>query len=248
MEFNHYKVTSLSRENKALKQLCDIHKGKRCFIIATGPSLTLEDLELLKDEICIGVNSIAKSFSKTKWRPQYLCIMDGRIWPKVKKEVETYSSEISKIFLGHNIHSDVENAIYIKRDEIASTYLETEYYKTHNVIPSKYTFYIPKHLERYLCDGSTVVISAIQFAIYMGCNEIYLLGTDCNYQKNIKYSDLTKYDNIPLPDNVENKMFSCYKSIRSEVEAMYPKVSIYNATRGGMLEVFERKDLDTLFM
>ena len=37
------------------------NKRKRCFILATGPSLLDVDLSLIKDEITIGVNAIQKS-------------------------------------------------------------------------------------------------------------------------------------------------------------------------------------------
>ena len=36
-----------------LKKLKDLYAGKRCFIIGNGPSLRKEDLESLKDEVCI---------------------------------------------------------------------------------------------------------------------------------------------------------------------------------------------------
>ena len=37
------------------------YKGKRCFILATGPSLLDVDLSLIENEITIGVNAIQKS-------------------------------------------------------------------------------------------------------------------------------------------------------------------------------------------
>ena len=36
--------------SSAVKKFENKYNGKRCFIIATGPSLTMEDLGLLKDE------------------------------------------------------------------------------------------------------------------------------------------------------------------------------------------------------
>ena len=44
-----------------LKQYKNKYDGKRCFIVATGPSLTVEDLSLLKNEITFGMNSICMS-------------------------------------------------------------------------------------------------------------------------------------------------------------------------------------------
>ena len=247
MVLNHYKILFFNRVNKQLLEYNNLYKGKRCFIIATGPSLTVEDLELLNEEICIGVNSIIKSFTKTTWRPKFLCITDNRIWPGIKNDVEMRSSEVDTIFLGHDIQTSISNCIHIKRDEIASTYLESEYFKKNAVIPKFFSFYIPNNMSKYICDGSTVVISAIQLAVYMGFEEIYLLGTDCNYQKGTNYSELTKYESIKIPDNVEEKMFSCYKRLKQQMAVKYPNVKIYNATRGGMLEVFDRIDINKLF-
>ena len=40
------------------------YKNKRCFIIGTGPSLEINQLELLKNEYTFSMNSIVLSFVK----------------------------------------------------------------------------------------------------------------------------------------------------------------------------------------
>lgn len=55
-----------------LKQYKNKYDGKRCFIVATGPSLTVEDLSLLKNEITFGMNSICMSSKLTDWIPTFL--------------------------------------------------------------------------------------------------------------------------------------------------------------------------------
>ena len=45
------------------------HVGERCFVVATGPSLTFEDLNALKDEFCFGMNSCVLALDKTEWTP-----------------------------------------------------------------------------------------------------------------------------------------------------------------------------------
>lgn len=54
----------------------DSHKGERCFLIGNGPSLTGEDLHLLKDEYTFGTNMVYKIFDKTDWRPSFHCVSD----------------------------------------------------------------------------------------------------------------------------------------------------------------------------
>ena len=43
-------ITGRSGKFDYIKKYKDLHKGKRCFIIASGPSLRIEDLERLKNE------------------------------------------------------------------------------------------------------------------------------------------------------------------------------------------------------
>jgi len=65
------------------------HLGDRCFIIATGPSLTVEDLEKLRGEITIGMNSISKVGEKTDWRPIYYGIQDMYVYKNLKSSIKS---------------------------------------------------------------------------------------------------------------------------------------------------------------
>lgn len=48
-----------------LKKLKDTHKGEKCYVVALGPSLTVEDLNLLKEHqaVCFSVNGIFGDYS-----------------------------------------------------------------------------------------------------------------------------------------------------------------------------------------
>jgi hypothetical protein len=77
----------------------------------------------------------------------------------------------------------------------------------------------------------------------MGFKEIYLLGNDCNYANGIKnfaeYRD--EKERISISDHGVN-MIRAYEVAKTW--AGKHDVKIYNATRGGMLEVFERVRLE----
>ena len=62
-----------------LSKFKDIHKGQRCFIIGTGPSLNKTNLSLLKDEICFGVNTLYKGLEKFGLKCQYWAVGDDTI-------------------------------------------------------------------------------------------------------------------------------------------------------------------------
>ena len=90
-------------------------------------------------------------------------------------------------------------------------------------------------------DEETVVIHAIQLALYLGFKEIYLLGTDCNYNQTKQYAinHGKKVDKF-----LGNKMIKSYSVVKK-----YEKIfgfKVYNATRGGMLDIFPRVNLDDL--
>ena len=94
----------------------------------------------------------------------------------------------------------------------------------------------------------TVTYSAIQLAAYMGFKAIYLIGCDCNYSadntvKKESYPDPRMFDEkaTGMPPNISYQ-FMAYEVGRQECEKK--GITIYNATRGGMLEVFERVSLD----
>jgi hypothetical protein len=80
----------------------------------------------------------------------------------------------------------------------------------------------------------------------MGFSEIYLLGADCDYKKmgtvgNHFYKQEVK-DGNPFINELVFAAYECAKQYADE-----HGIKIYNATRGGKLEVFERVDFDTLF-
>ena len=79
----------------------------------------------------------------------------------------------------------------------------------------------------------------------MGFKEIYLLGTDCNYTIG-SYNNHFGGDGKPdLIDHSISSMLKGYQMCRDYADKH--DLKIYNATRGGMLEVFERVDFDSLF-
>ena len=87
----------------AIKKMENIHIGDRCFIVATGPSLTMSDLELIKDEIAFGMNSITKIFDKTDWRPTYYGIQDRQVYEKMEGSILDYYLTADNVFVADQI-------------------------------------------------------------------------------------------------------------------------------------------------
>lgn len=232
--------------------LKDRHKGKRCFLIGNGPSLAIEDLELLKDEITFAANRIYMLFDKTTWRPTYYFFVDYRGYGAYHREINQIEADLKFV--------PVENAMAAGAIYDGITYynrvvscIEDQQGKGGSGKEPKFS----DNAEEVVYDGRTVLYDAIQWAVYMGFSEIYLLGVDCNY----KIEALE--DGTVIENNLEHSHFDAnygegLDTIASQVYAMraaYQKakdicepmgITIKNATRGGKLEIFERVSLEAL--
>ena len=92
--------------------------------------------------------------------------------------------------------------------------------------------------------GETIVYTVLQLAAYMGFSEIYLLGTDCDYSDcNNSHAAMLEYAYKPKRNTkLGDFMISDYIIAKKKLERK--DIKVYNATRGGKLEVFVRVNLD----
>ena len=83
------------KANCTMRELKDKYKGQRCFVIGNGPSLTAEDLNLLKGEVTFASNRIYKMFEQTDWRPTYYAVFDEWVGsdPELPKNVNSFHCE-----------------------------------------------------------------------------------------------------------------------------------------------------------
>ncbi|MGN0550979.1 MAG: 6-hydroxymethylpterin diphosphokinase MptE-like protein [Acutalibacteraceae bacterium] len=225
-----------------LRKYKNIHKGERCFIIGTGPSLTTEDLEKLKDEVTFGSNRIFEIFPQTDWRPTYYMNQDYQLICK-------FADDIKNIVVKRKFMPIEAKRFFEDSNDISYFVLRyKEYY------PKDADF--SKHLDKYMGQGFTVTYGAIQMAYYMGFSEVYLLGIDHNYSISLNekgvpvlnegtqdYFKGSKASNkgLNLPRVVESTV--AYMTARKFADS-HSDFAVYNATRGGKLEAFSRVDLD----
>ena len=217
-----------------LQDYCDIHHGERCFIIATGPSLTLSDIELLKNEKTISVNSCINLFDKTSWRPDYYFVSDVNVYNILKDKIEV--APLYNVFY-EKYYCDYKN------DNGVAFYqnMYFEFLALAGVAKRKFSL----DVSDVLYGGASVVFVALQFAIYMGFKDIYLIGVDCNYSGKKTHSDIAGYKSAPvIHSNAEEAMIENFKTAKAYADSL--GVNIYNATRGGKLEVFDRVNLDDI--
>ncbi len=231
-----HRLLGLEKPYDKIEVLKDKYKGRRCFVVATGPSLRVEDLELLNDEITISMNHIHYCYSRTKWRPNFFFYGD---FAGLKE-----SYEKSKVVLGNEakeysiFSKQCKRYINLNENVILCNINWLNHWYNGNSNLFKYN---PNLLWGFY-DFYTATITCIQLAMYMGIKEIYLLGVDCNYQGKAKHFYSKEDSKIDESDNVTNSMIRGYIAMKNFADKY--GVKIYNATRGGKLEVFPRVEFD----
>ena len=226
----------------AIEKYRNIHQGNRCFIIGTGPSLALSDIELIRNEITVGMNSIVKLFDKTSWRPTYYFIQDIFAYDALAPLEKWFKGSETKLFLGQLCNTRQEDQKYQR-------FIHRPYHDSWQRLFNGPPF--SEQCERYVYDGRTIAYTAMQFAAFMGIEEIYLLGVDCNYQKrkDNHMSGLSlSHDNAAFIADSHDVQLNAMLLTYAKAEAWSREhgFRIFNASRGGNLDIFERVKLEDI--
>lgn len=233
---------------KNLERFHNIHKGERCFIVGTGPSLRIEDVDLLKEEYTFGVNSCLTMYDKTDWRATYYGIVDSHTVAIMGDKLKT--DEIPVFFYTDlDASYDGKNGIAFPKDDTDNMMTDTFF---HRRFPKRFPETdFSRDITKVVYTGKSVVYAMLQIAAYMGFTEIYLLGVDCNYAQPKMYSDNVTYIDHKTKWTKEKLLKNGNQMLpQFEIAEQYAKehgFAIYNATRGGQLEAFPRVKLEDLF-
>lgn len=231
----------LSNRNKnRLKKYKNIHRGKRCFILANGPSLLKINFSFLKDEITIGMNRVYLLEKEIGFTPNYTACIDHVT--QLKQFRNEYNNLNNICFYDWNMRglfSEKENIVFIKN----------KFSPRFSVDPTKYR----------VGNGKSVTYTCFQLAFYMGFQEVYLIGKDHNYntslsagvcivstgnEKNHFIKGYYKKGQVwDAPDYISEEF--AYKITRKEFEKNGRIIK--DATIGGKLEIFEKIDIKDLF-
>jgi hypothetical protein len=234
----YQEISSIVRKNEKLLLCKNRHCGKRCFIIATGPSLTNEDLDLLKDEYTFGMNSLCLS-EGAAFTPTYFGIQDHLVYAKVSGALMRDVYEPRTVFVSNRIKSRFK----INPEWNVFT-LNTAYHAYDRWFNNVYNSKFSDNCSRMVYDGFTITYSLMQIAAYMGFKEIYLIGADSNYPKDGKRYFIDHGIADSTLESAFERMNSAYVIARRYAEEN--GICIKNATRGGKLEVFERVALEDI--
>ncbi len=233
--------------------LRNVHQGKRCFILGTGPSINSQDLSPLKKEHCIYMSRFYHHEQYFTLNPQYH-FLSGAIHHELPLDVcYAWYQEIEQ-----KIPSSV--TLLINASEYK--FIQEHNFFKHN---RKFFFSCTKPINeifergvdatRYLSGGHSIVIMAIQAALFMGFKEIYLMGIDQNANNGFTHFYKNEHDVImkwyaqrKCPDYARTAdeknavatltfINQCY-TLKNYAESQ--GVVINDATRGGGLHVFPK--------
>lgn len=249
---NNYKLSKNKKNYNKLRSIKDKHKGQKCYIIGNGPSLSVNDLDLLKNEITFGLNSIDKIYDKTSWRPNYYVNNDIMLDYKMAINLETRKNDLFRFLKQDTQYDGLFLSTSTFNDEILKinenvTFLPTVdylYLLTQNQFPS-----FSECCDKKIYAFGTTIYLIVQLAVYMGFTEINLLGVDCDYSGiQQHFYELDETDEFFSKKGVflQNNTKSLLRGFHAILYHMRKSksFSVYNVGRGGKLELFPRMSLE----
>jgi hypothetical protein len=238
-----------TKYGKRIAQFQGKYAGQRCFLIGNGPSLRAEDLTAIHNAgiPTFAFNRVYNIFDRTPWRPTFYISQDEKMLAGCADTVSALELPVKFIPIQLNWWHDI--AIN-----------DARYF---NILPQNtedpMAFGFSDDIAVGIYNSSTGMYTAAQIAVYMGFTEIYFIGVDHHFRisqnskgevvvdNTVKDYFTEKYNedkaNLYIPNTEKSTL--TYVAMKNHCDSR--GVRVYNATRGGKLEVFPRRDFDALF-
>ncbi len=244
---------------QGLRSLKGRYSKERCFIMGSGPSLNQMDLGLLRQEHVWAVNKCYFLFDRITWRPSFYVAIDKRVVRDIAREIYHLTRNLSDTTFFFPL--EFREQWVLRSGANVYWYREVPLDET-NLPDGMFT----RDASEWVSSARTVAIAALQLAVYLGFNPIYLIGCDTSYL--VSSSVRTERDDPDKfvstedddPDHFDPRYFGKgskwhkphvgrmlfhYEQARRVCDTL--GVNVYNATVGGNLEVFPRVDFAELF-
>jgi len=255
----HLSEKNVRQAGRRLKKIQGDYRGKRCVIMGNGPSLNQMELGLFKNDFVWASNKCYLLFNRISWKPSFYVAVDKRVVPDIRGEINRMILDLNKTIFFFPIHFRINSRLL----SASNVYWYREV-AMHSDIASQDM--ITVDASKWVAGVSTVTIAALQLAVYLGFDPIYLIGCDTSYSipgiveienndQNLLVSGENDDPNHFDPNyfgkgskwhapHAEN-MILHYKKAKKRCDDL--GVKVYNATLGGKLEVFPRVNYLDLF-
>lgn len=237
------------RSNRRLR---GIHRGKRCFVLGNGPSLRTHDLGRLSGEHVFTVNSFVHHADELGVRPSCHTLMDPFFFDeagdggKTLRRMAELPADTLRVFPLHYkaiVDRYVAGPIYVL---FAGDFAGNTNADLSRALPSLYS----------------VTNLALLTALYMGYDQIYLLGCEMDLLSRVesvqplRVRESHYFAETSVADwgklgfdytRYAEAVLRMFEGFRFAARTCAPEQAILNATPGGLLDVFPRVDFDAIF-
>ena len=225
-----------------------IHRGERCFLLGAGPSLTKVDLSKLKGERVMALNGSV--FLGEVEADYFLTVSTFFYKAHAEKIKKLQCRRMMPSFLKEALDSESPTTWFntLSTDDLGQVTDEVPWGFSHN--PSQ-----------FLVLGGTGMFACLQILLYLGFEEVILLGVDHDFgdagveaKKNKGWvsGDSAHKHFMPGYYRASEQIHLDVDAIENAFEVAnreYLKcgMSILNASPGSKLEVYPQVDFDNLF-
>lgn len=226
--------------------------------MGNGPSLSETPLDELQGMYSFAMNRVALIYDKVRWRPSFfICTSTNIAREEWRRDIIKTITLGTPSFIWDKLKQYVEPYHFKNVAYINCTHGK----EVTDSAPDDWWSY---DASQRVCKFGTSMLPALQIAIYMGFNPIYLLGCDLGFKSPIQVTNSSKippdvrkqvqrdpnhfagnYGTPGCPPDVLNTNMRA-AHILAHRAAERVGVAIYNATLGGDLDVYPRIDLREL--
>ncbi len=230
------------------------YKGRRAFILATGPSIKSQDLSKLKDELCISVSNFFVHPDFKKIKPEYHIFaashdpITDEQYTAVFRDAEKYFPDGQKVLVSITDKYLIDQSGVFKNQKVY-------YYSVGGTRPNKISNI---DFTKRLPIIQTVTHIAIYLSFYLGCRDVYLLGcehdTILHFGESRHFYDEKKnvmvnlgyngWDSFEITLKAYLNLWQTYREIREH--AAKRDIKIYNCTPKSLLDIFPMEILENV--
>jgi hypothetical protein len=215
----------------------------RCFVIGNGTSLKAADLDLIIGQPSFACNRINLIYPDTRWRPTVYVHPESFApdMPFIREHVDMgiecwLAERYAPPPRGEFDLPDAPNIHWIK-----DCHHWYENFDSRNSLPDEW--HLPK-----LCSFGGSVNVAMQIAVKNGFDELILMGCDLMYKTRNRshFSPLYEHGGEQSPFYAAKNALYGHIQAMNYIRRKMKGVKVLNATRGGLLEVWERVCLNDI--
>lgn len=183
------------------------------------------NLNKLVGEVSFATNNIHLLYDKTDWRPTHYVRGEGVVLPDNWQVSVNIHRELGcELWLNHVFGGDMQTC---------------QHNQKHFDSPEcPHMLHLP-----VICGFGTSVNIAVQIAMLKQFSPIYLVGCDLGYVDGAQNHFDPHYEH----GQEQSARYANMDAITAHTLAARTGYPIFNATKGGVLDVFERVDYDSLF-